>query len=57
MQRCPVCGEAVYEPEKRITTRHNGVQYFFDSLEHRAEFEAAPGKYTGRQRATPESSS
>ena len=34
--------------------RHNGVQYFFDTLEHRDEFEKSPGMYTGKQRANPE---
>lgn len=53
MQRCPVCGTPVYEDEKMITTRHNGVQYFFDTEEHRQEFEEAPGRYTGEQRAEP----
>lgn len=49
MQRCPVCGTPVYEEDKRIMTRHNGVQYFFDTQEHREEFEQTPGRYTGRK--------
>lgn len=50
MERCPVCKTPVYEDEQLILTRHNGVQYFFDTQEHKDEFVETPGAYIGHER-------
>lgn len=46
MDKCPVCGEKLYEGrEEQIVTLYQGKNYHFCSTDHRDEFEEQPGKY------------
>jgi YHS domain-containing protein len=47
MEKCPVCGEAIYEGEdEQYVTEYQGEQFTFCSEEHRDEFESSPGEHT-----------
>lgn len=47
MEKCPVCGEEIYEGEdEQYVTEYQGEQFRFCSEEHRDEFESSPGEYT-----------
>lgn len=46
MEKCPVCGEELYESEEeQIVTLYQGTNLHFCSTDHRDEFEERPGKY------------
>lgn len=47
MEKCPVCGEELYEgEEEQYVTEYQGEQFRFCSEDHRDEFESSPGEYT-----------
>lgn len=46
MEKCPVCGEELYENrDEKIVTEYQGQTFHFCSTEHREEFEEQPGEY------------
>jgi YHS domain-containing protein len=47
MEKCPVCGEEIYQGEEnQIVTEYQSEQFHFCSEQHRDEFEETPGEYT-----------